>query len=272
MIYIDYENNPPPKELIDEGKKLTQQLLALSEDKRKEFIEENKAYWGKLKEHLSSLSHGKCWYTEAHDIASVYHVDHFRPKNETKKLKKDCEIDTDNNEEAYWWLAFAWENYRLSGSIPNTSKNAYFPLRKDSPIAKSVEQLDKEWIGLLDPTDYADVILLTFGEDGRVYPACSDDSSWEAQRVLLSVRVYDLDSPTLVDARVEIQNQCRRRANRIVRLMLDKENNYNQLVKEEIKEHIHELRKMMDSSSELSAVAKHYILNRTEPFIRDIVC
>ena len=272
MIFIDYKNNPPSEELIEEGKELTQQLLALPEDKRKEFIEQNKSYWGKVKDHLASLSYGKCWYTEAHDIASVYHVDHFRPKNETKKLKKDCRIETDNNDEAYWWLAFAWENYRLSGNIPNTSKNAYFPLRKGSPIAKNMNDLDKEWIGLLDPTDETDVMLLTFGEDGRAYPACNDDSSWEAQRVSLSIRVYDLNSTTLVDARVEIQNQCKRRVNRILRLMQDKENNYNQLVKEEIKEQILELRKMMSPSSELSAVAKHYILNRTETFIKGILC
>ena len=39
MIFIDYKNNPPSEELIEEGKELTQQLLALPEDKRKEFIE-----------------------------------------------------------------------------------------------------------------------------------------------------------------------------------------------------------------------------------------
>lgn len=135
-----------------------------------------------------------------------------------------------------------------------------------------MNDLDKEWIGLLDPTDETDVMLLTFGEDGRAYPACNDDSSWEAQRVSLSIRVYDLNSTTLVEARVGIQNQCKRRVNRILRLMQDKENNYNQLVKEEIKEQIRELRKMMYPSSELSAVAKHYILNRTEPFIKGILC
>ena len=44
MIFIDYKNNPPSEELIEEGKELTQQLLALPEDKRKEFIEQNKSY------------------------------------------------------------------------------------------------------------------------------------------------------------------------------------------------------------------------------------
>ena len=271
MIFIDYKNNPPSEELIKEGQKLTQQLLALPENKRKEFIERNKFYWGKLKKHLSSLSYGKCWYTEAHDIASVYHVDHFRPKNETRKLKKDCHIETDNNDEAYWWLAFAWENYRLCGDIPNITKNAYFPLRKGSPIAKNVDDLDKEWIGLLDPTDYMDVMLLTFGEDGRAYPACSDDSSWDAQRVTLSICVYDLNSAALVDARIEIQNQCKRRVNRIMRLIQDKDNNYNPLVREEIREQVCALKKMVEPRSELSAVAKKYIQGRTETFIKNIL-
>jgi len=271
VIFIDYKHNLPPQALIDEGKELTRQLMSLSDEKkRKEFIEKHKDYWGKLKEHLTSLSHGKCWYTEAHDIASVYHVDHFRPKNGTKELVKDCRFDTDCSPEPYWWLTFAWENYRLSGSIPNTSKNAYFPLRKGSPVAKRPEELEKEWIGLLDPTVEDDVLWLTFGEDGKVYPACDDDASWEAQRVFLSISVYNLDVPSLVDARVEIQNECKRRINKIVKLMADKENNYNLLVKDEIKEQIHELRKMIDPKSELSAVAKCYILNRPEPFIKRI--
>lgn len=47
-----------------------------------------------------------------------------------------------------------------------------------------MNDLDKEWIGLLDPTDETDVMLLTFGEDGRAYPACNDDSSWKLKEFL----------------------------------------------------------------------------------------
>ena len=270
MIFINYKNNPPSQELIDEGRELTKQLLLLPEIERKKYIEKHSDYWRKLEAHLASLSYGKCWYTEAHDIASVYHVDHFRPKNETKKLTKDCKIETDNNPEPYWWLAFAWENYRYSGSIPNTSKNAYFPLRKGSMIARKLDDVEKEWTGLLDPTVEEDVLWLTFGEDGKAYPACDDDLSWEAQRVYLSVRVYNLNAPSLIDARVEIQNDCKRRINKIIKLMSDKENNYNVLIRDESKDQIQELRKMLNPKSELSAVAKCYILNRPESFIRRI--
>ncbi|WP_320998300.1 hypothetical protein, partial [Hungatella effluvii] len=161
-------------------------------------------------------------------------------------------------------------NYRYSGSIPNTSKNAYFPLRKGSMIARKLDDVEKEWTGLLDPTVEEDVLWLTFGEDGKAYPACDDDLSWEAQRVYLSVRVYNLNAPSLIDARVEIQNDCKRRINKIIKLMSDKENNYNVLIRDEIKDQIQELRKMLNPKSELSAVAKCYILNRPESFIRRI--
>ena len=52
--------------------------------------------------------------------------------------------------------------------------------------------------------------------------------------------------------------------------MSDKENNYNVLIRDEIKDQIQELRKMLNPKSELSAVAKCYILNRPESFIRRI--
>ena len=47
-----------------------------------------------------------------------------------------------------------------------------------------------------------------------------------------------------IDARVEIQNDCKRRINKIIKLMSDKENNYNVLIRDEIKDQIQELRKI----------------------------
>lgn len=270
MIYINLKDNPPPKELIDEGKRLTTELMTLPEKERKAFIEKHADYWEQIKEHLSGLSNGKCWYTEAHDIASVYHVDHFRPKNETKKFQKDCDICTENNDEPYWWLAFDWENYRFSCSIPNISKNAYFPLRPGSPIAKNKKDIYKEQPGLLDPTDEDDVLWLTFGEDGQVYSACEDDNSWEAQRVKLSVRIYNLNYPSLVDARKEVFNKCKRLIEDIISIHKDIENNNNFIVREFLKGKIKELRDLTKPDKELSSVARSYILSRSEPFIRKI--
>lgn len=195
MIYIDLLNNPPDKALIEEGEELTEELKKLRPDERADFIDCHKGYWRKLQGHYMSLSHDKCWYTETINPASFYHMDHFRPKNAVLKLIKDAPpFETTNKDGAYWWLAFDWKNYRLSAEIPNTSKNAYFPLKAGTLPAADEADVSAEWVGLLDPTDEDDVNLLTFSEDGKACAACSDDDSWDAKRVQLSVRVYN-DSP-----------------------------------------------------------------------------
>ncbi len=71
-------------------------------------------------------------------------MDHFRPKNAIKSADKKCESTTINNTDSYWWLAFDWENYRLSGHLTNSNKNAYFPLRTRSQIATSKEECESE--------------------------------------------------------------------------------------------------------------------------------
>ena len=272
MIFIDYEHNLPPQALIDEGRNLTEQLMGLQNpEQRSEFIRQHSDYWGKLKKHLSSLSFDKCWYTEARDIASIKHVDHFRPKNRVYRLTNDRPCETDCNLDAYWWLAFSFENYRLSCSIPNTTKTCYFPLRLGSPVANTPNELRNEQVGLLDPTVREDVLWLTFQEDGKVYPACDDDTCWEAKRVYLSKRVYNLDAQSLVDARIEIQIKCKLKITRIINLWSDKENNNNPLVQEHIKSLFNELREMIDPKAELSAVAKCYILNYPKQFIKQII-
>lgn len=270
MIHINLYDNHPPQELIDEGQRLTSELLALHEADRKQFIKNNSDYWGRLKDHFLKMSNNKCWYTEAHDVASTYHVDHFRPKNNTLKLTKDFDLETENNSDSYWWLAFDWENYRLSCSVPNTSKNAYFPLRLASAVATCKGEICNEWPGLLDPTNEDDVVWITFCEDGKVYPACGNDETWEAQRVKISVRVYNLNYPSLVDARIEIQNRCKREVEDIIRMQLDYVNNHNPIVKEQISTKIKELRRLINPKSELSSVAKRYLLSRPETFIRNI--
>lgn len=270
MIYIDLFNNPPSQELIDKGKDLTKELLKLSPDKRGEFIDKHASYWGELKEHYMALSYGKCWYTEAKEIASSYHMDHFRPKKEVKHLKKDCGIETSNNDEAYWWLAFDWRNYRLSSSVPNTRKGTYFPLLKGTKAAKKEDELYNEMIGLLDPTDEYDVSLIAFGMDGKVYPACTNANNWDVQRVSLSKRIYNLDYPPLVDARIEIQNICKARIAKIKRAQRIYTQNSTLDAREELKDRVRELKEMVKPTAELSAVARNYIRNDTEEFIRNI--
>lgn len=270
MIYIDLLGNPPSQDLINEGEDLTRQLMAVAPADRTKFIDDHKEYWGKLKEHYSRLSHGKCWYCEAEDNASAYHMDHFRPKNKTIALTKNCDIKTVNSPDSYWWLAFDWTNYRFSASIPNTSKNSYFPLQPGSPIAKSKGELVKEWPGLLDPTDQYDVSLIAFGIDGKVYPACADMNCWDANRVVLSVRVYNLNYISLVDKRKEIQQTCKTKIEMIKKAQREYAKSRSSVIRELLKQYISELREMTKPTAEMSSVARNYVRNDSEEFIRNI--
>lgn len=272
MIFIDLFDNPPSPELIAEGERLTRELMELSPDQRNDFIDRHDAYWGKLKEHYMDLSHGKCWYTEAKEIASHFHMDHFRPKKKPIELKKNCEIETATSTEAYWWLAFDWKNYRLAASIPNTSKGSYFPLKKGTHAITEGEEITEEWYGLLDPTDMCDVSLIGFGLDGKVYPACTDVTCWDALRVCLSVRVFDLNNVALVDARKEIQQICKTKIELIKQAYREYAQTNSQGYKAMFKKYVTELREMTKPTAELSAVARNYIRNDPEEFIRNIAC
>lgn len=270
MIFIDLFGNPPSQDLIDEGEELTRELMSLPPDKRNDFIDQHAGYWGKLKEHYTELSHGKCWYTEAEEIASHYHMDHFRPKKQPKKLKENCEIKTAVSEEAYWWLAFDWKNYRLAAPVPNTSKGSYFPLKSDTPAISQGQAVCEEWNGLLDPTDEYDVSLIAFGIDGKVYPACEDVNCWDAQRVTLSKRVYNLDYQPLVDKRIEIQQTCKREIQKIKSVQKEYAKTRSVEFRDMLKDCVQGLRAMTKPDAELSAVARNYIRNDPEEFIRNI--
>ncbi|MBS5386615.1 MAG: hypothetical protein KHY31_04475 [Clostridiales bacterium] len=270
MIFIDLFNNPPSPELIAEGKKLTKELMQLPPEQRNDFIDRHADYWGKLKEHYIKLSHGKCWYTETQDIASNYHMDHFRPKKQPKELKKNCGIETATSTEAYWWLAFDWKNYRLAAPVPNTSKHSYFPLKKGTKAIAQGQNIDTEWCGLLDPTDEYDVSLIAFETDGKVYPACTDMNCWDAQRVTLSKRVYNLNYPSLVDKRIELQQICKRKIQKIKNAQKHYAETHSAEFRDMLKDYVRELKAMTKPNAELSAVARNYIRNDPEEFIRNI--
>jgi hypothetical protein len=254
--------------LLDEGARLTAELLALPAEDRKQFIDDHSAYWTKLKSEFERISNHKCWYTEAKEDVSAYTMDHFRPKNKVTNTTHLYKIKTIASSQAYWWLAFDPQNYRLMGSIPNSKKGVRFPLRKGSPVALKADEIGNEVPVLIDPTNKDDVTWIDFNEDGKVCPACSDTESWCAIRVYLSAKIYGLDSEKLVKARKEIHTTCKRIVDRIVKLYQRDDFNNNLLVREEMQEKCRELRRLADPNSEYSAVAKSYILSHSEPFIR----
>jgi len=122
------EGDLPPQDWIDEAEVITQQLIdAPDESSRKDIIDDNDGFWRdeKIRDWLLSQFANKCWYTEAEESVSAIHVDHFRPKGRITNLDK-------SKEQGYWWLAFEWRNYVISGQLINTKKSDFFPLLEGS--------------------------------------------------------------------------------------------------------------------------------------------
>lgn len=247
MIHINIDDKEPPEEWCHKAELVTEQLKSLdSSEERKKLIEKHSDLWGELKAWLLELSHDKCWYSEAKDDFSYYHIDHFRPKNRAKQL--------DGTErEGYWWLAFDWRNYRISGSIGNIRKGDYFPLKGGSCPAMSPKcDLRDEIIYLLDPTNPNDPSLLTFDESGYPQPA-APEGTWEHERAKVTIKLIHLDFYRLVNARKHIWNKCRQLISEAENLMREEPSatrNAN------LRKTLSELREMISVKAKLSATAR----------------
>ncbi len=205
MIFVFQDETKIPAKWLDKVGKLQAKLDALQTvEERKKFIDDHGAVWGEVKRQLLKMSHGKCWYSEALDAVSDWHVDHFRPKK--------CAVDADGTEhDGYYWLAFDWKNYRISGSFPNAphkdddgvtrGKWDYFPLANGSPRADwDHRDTRTEVCLLLDPINPADPKLMTFDEKGM--PVSSDPTNaFIRKRVATTTHYLYLDSPRLIAAR-----------------------------------------------------------------------
>jgi len=111
----------PPADWVAEAEAVTASLRAASEAaERKRIIKTHDSLWrdDRIRDWLFAQFYGKCWYSEARESVSSYHVDHFRPKGAIR----------DEDGEGYWWLAFEWTNYRISGQLINTKKGDVFPI------------------------------------------------------------------------------------------------------------------------------------------------
>ena len=132
MIYIFQDESKIPEAWLTKVAEFKAVLDDMpTPEERKAYIESKQTVWGEIKNALLEMSHGKCWYSEAPDAVSDWHVDHFRPKS--RSLDADRTIYP-----GYDWLAFDWRNYRIAGSYPNSphkddsgdtrGKWDYFPL------------------------------------------------------------------------------------------------------------------------------------------------
>jgi len=196
-------------------------IRQLSPSERKAYIK-NHPDWNLLQPAMLKLSFNKCWYSEANIGNGDFVVDHFRPKNRAKiKINyrdpnsKTKVIKTNG----YWWKAYDWDNYRISGALSNIrrsdrlcksetvkGKGDYFPIDLiNGRIAEDEEHTGCEIPLLLDPLNYFDVGLLTF-DNGIPIPATEDD--FEMERVYQSIYYYHLDLDQLNTERKIVWNNC----------------------------------------------------------------
>lgn len=249
MIYLNLLNNPPDDDWIKKAQLLTNQLIAEKDDeKRKELIDKKASIWGELKDHLLNLSHNKCWYSEAKEAFSHYHVDHFRPKKRAIDMNKE-------DKGGYWWLAFDWKNYRISGSVGNTKKGDKFCVLKYK-ANNYTDTIEDEVFYFLDPTDEDDPAKLTFNDNGEAIPYINDKNAWDYKRVDYTIENLSLNYESLVEARRELWKEIVFRIKEIQNL-IDKDNiNPSPSRRSIIKEKLKQLKEFVKPERAFSSTAK----------------
>lgn len=284
MIWIDLEHKLPtdtdipgwkpwPQQRWDAWLAKSTQLVAdLAEldaagkrDERNALIDANRDHWGALKEWLSALSGGKCWFSEVRDLYSHYDVEHFRPKKESKAL--DAQV-----RDGYWWLAFDYTNFRVCGNVGNRKKGGWFPLKDgslSSTYASRCEESEARY--LLDPVDNYDVTLIAFDEEGKAIPA-PGTSAWEQARVMQTVKRLKLNQH---EPLAEERRKVWQKVNNLIRdFATAKEHcraGNNPGAHAKLRDVGLRVREMADPKAELSAVARWCVLLRNDPQLSRLV-
>jgi hypothetical protein len=256
---------------LKRAKEALKELKALPASKRSRFIEENSDLWSEIKDHLARISFDKCWYSEKRLAPSESEVDHFRPKSRVSKSKLP--------HKGYWWLAFAWENFRLAYSLVNKrrrdrregntqGKGCRFPLLdEDTRVPDSAPgSTDGEAPELIDPCVMSDIRLLNYAiEDGKVIEKfTTQEDATKSRRATTSIDLYHLNEGTLIRDRKELQVAISRRISEVERLTAKIEKNV-QLKPDEEKRYqdlLNELGECVNSSSQFSAFARACLLQQ----------
>lgn len=253
MIYIDLSKFKPSNEWLEKSQKLLEQLHAVRDDKvaRDMIIRKNKNVWKELKEDLKKLSYGKCWYSEAREIFSHYHIDHFRPKLEVI----DAFTDDNPNKDGYWWLAFEYTNYRLAGSIGNVKKSNHFAVKSNCARCPE-DDYNVEEIYFLDPTRQNDYKKLAIDENGKIRSLNPTKETWDFKRANYTIDCLHLDYPDLEDARRRKWKKIKMKIDEIDIAEVEYNNNPTPTKRIELDNLIESVRKMLAPCEELSSTVK----------------
>ena len=187
-------------------------------EERKVLFERYRTRWIALRNAFEAHSGGKCWYVECKSPGADNDIDHYRPKSR---------VAEDRTHPGYYWLAFEWRNLRLSCQRTNRprrdvelgetgGKGDHFPLVNHEKRARAPQDdLSLEIPAIVDPTNAADVAMLTFGRSGDVelVPECKGEPIAEAK--LEASRLYlHLNWPRFRDDRVMLYNEIERAVHR----------------------------------------------------------
>jgi hypothetical protein len=207
-MYIDVSKLKVPVDWISKAKKKTEKLAKIHAtgniNARNKFIDDNSTLWSdpRIKKALLDLSYGKCWYTEAQDVASYSQVEHFRPKKEALELDG-------TKRDGYWWRSFDPTNFRICGAVPNRAKACYFPLLKDSKLGTPEQPKCRgERPVFIDPTNIGDVAQVSYDAEGKMIPnivALTENK----KRVNITIEKFHLNEhQPLIEKRMEIWQKC----------------------------------------------------------------
>jgi len=213
MIYIKRDATLIPEKVLSVAQRAQSDLEQVPPEKRKDFIKKKSHIWRGFSKYLAKMSHGKCWYSEAKDAGANFDVDHFRPKAEAKRTEDVVDA------EGYTWLAFDWENFRLSAQNCNrlntdesgntVGKGSWFPLLRGSPTATWDNRCTAdERVVLLDPLVKDDLNYIDFEDNGRFTRSrlCVGQA---ALRVQQSGIIYGLNLEKMREARFKVMKEAK---------------------------------------------------------------
>lgn len=255
MIYIDIKKLEPSPEWLDKSEKLLGQLKKHSGNKkeRDKIIDKTSSqnHWKDLKDSLKKISYGKCWYSEAKEIYSHYHVDHFRPKKKAIDDTSGQKIPR----EGYWWLTFNYSNYCLSGSVGNTIKSNHFAVKFNCATSIN-DPIDDEIYFLLNPAKRDDPKKLRINEDGKMVPACMNENHWDYMRADYTINKLDLNWPDLKDERAVVWSKTQILIDDVDKLDAKYQITPSVRNEEKLLGKLDEVRKMIAPCAELSSTAR----------------
>lgn len=175
-----------------------------------EIIDKNERLWkdDRVRNWMLGLFNNKCWYSEAQESVSPYHVDHFRPKG---RVTDDL---SDDVADGYWWLAFNWTNYRICGDLLNVKKNDVFPFDDLTRATHSdPSSVAKECPVLIDPLVEEEARLISYewrdAETCEAVPS-ADLSPEQTDRADRTIAILGLNRlPRLNEKRAQLWDKCK---------------------------------------------------------------